>query len=382
MSDFFANAPAPPTELGRYRILSPTGGVRVSPLCLGGMSIGQAWSSMMGSMSKEDSFKLLDAYYESGGNFIDTANNYQNEESEQWIGEWMAARKNRDQIVLATKYTSDFRSHLVGKGKGPNYSGNHRKSLHLSVRESLAKLQTDYIDILYIHWWDYTTSIKEMMDSLHILVEQGKVLYLGVSDTPAWIVSAANTYAVDHGKTPFCVYQGRWSLMIRDLEREIIPMCRTFGMAIAPWDVLGGGKFQSKKSLDERKTRGEGLRAFVSRGEQNETEIQMSEALYKVAQEHGIESVTTVALAYVISKGLQHKVNVFPIIGGRKVEYLKDNIKGLDLNLTDEQIKYLESIKSFDLGFPTNFLGDDPNITGASFRLQRTAPMAWPHVRK
>lgn len=219
-------APEPKTELGRYRILSSTAGVRVSPLQLGAMSVGGAWSSFMGSMDKEESFKLLDFFFDAGGNFIDTANNYQNEESETWIGEWMAARKNRDQVVIATKFTTDYKSHALGKGRAPNHCGNSRRSIHMSVRDSLRKLQTDWIDILYLHWWDFTTSIKEIMDSLHVLVEQGKVLYLGVSDTPAWVVSAANEYAIAVGKTPFSIYQGRWNVMLRDFERDIIPMAR------------------------------------------------------------------------------------------------------------------------------------------------------------
>ena len=123
------------------------------------------------------------------------------------------------------------------------------------------------------------------MDSLHMLVEQGKVLYLGISDTPAWIVSAANEYAISRGKTPFAVYQGRWNLMVRDFERDIIPMARHYGMALAPWDVLGGGKFQSKKSIEERKKAGEKLRAMVGPPEQSEQERKISDALEEVAKE-------------------------------------------------------------------------------------------------
>ncbi|OHF00970.1 aryl-alcohol dehydrogenase AAD14 [Colletotrichum orchidophilum] len=376
MSNFLAEAPEPPTELGRLRVLSPNAGIRVSPLALGAMSIGEAWAEVMGAMNKEQSYKLLDAFFESGGNFIDTANGYQEEQSEQWIGDWMKERGNREQIVLATKYTSDYQSHVLGKGHTANFTGNHRRSLHISIRDSLKKLGTDYIDILYLHWWDYTTSIKEIMDSLHILVEQGKVLYLGISDTPAWVVSAANTYAVDHGKTPFSVYQGRWSVMHRDFERDILPMAHTFGMALCPWDVLGSGKFQSKKALEERKKAGEGLRSFISTGEQTEMEVRMSEALEKVAGEHGTESVTAIALAYVRSKA----PNVIPIVGGRKVEHLKANIDALKIKLTDEQIAFLESVKPFDVGFPGNFLGADPNITGKSMRLARASQMSFPNA--
>jgi aryl-alcohol dehydrogenase-like predicted oxidoreductase len=359
MADLFQPAPEPTTELGRYRILSSTAGIRVSPLQLGAMSIGDAWSSFMGSMDKASSFKLLDAFYEAGGNFIDTANNYQNEQSEAWLGEWMAERQNRDQIVIATKFTTDYKSHKLGKGKTPNHCGNHKRSLHMSVRDSLKKLQTDWIDILYIHWWDHTTSIEEIMDSLHLLVQQGKVLYLGVSDTPAWIVSAANYYARAHGKTPFSIYQGRWNVMLRDFERDIIPMARHFGMALAPWAVAGSGKFQTKAQLEERKKKGEGLRSMRG-AEQSEDEVKMSEALQKVAKEHGIESVTAIAIAYVMAKA----PNVFPIVGGRKVEHLQDNIQALKIKLTTEQIQYLESVTPFDIGFPNNFIGPDPKVTG------------------
>ncbi|AJT09661.1 Aad14p [Saccharomyces cerevisiae YJM1208] len=359
MTDLFKPLPEPPTELGRLRVLSKTAGIRVSPLILGGASIGDAWSGFMGSMNKEQAFELLDAFYEAGGNCIDTANSYQNEESEIWIGEWMASRKLRDQIVIATKFTGDYKKYEVGGGKSANYCGNHKRSLHVSVRDSLRKLQTDWIDILYIHWWDYMSSIEEVMDSLHILVQQGKVLYLGVSDTPAWVVSAANYYATSHGKTPFSVYQGKWNVLNRDFERDIIPMARHFGMALAPWDVMGGGRFQSKKAMEERKKNGEGLRTFVGGPEQTELEVKISEALTKIAEKHGTESVTAIAIAYVRSKAK----NVFPLIGGRKIEHLKQNIEALSIKLTPEQIEYLESIVPFDVGFPKSLIGDDPAVT-------------------
>ncbi|KAI4746554.1 putative aryl-alcohol dehydrogenase Aad14 [Aureobasidium sp. EXF-12298] len=374
----FAPAPEPATELGRLRILSSTAGIRVSPLQLGAMSIGDAWSEFMGSMDKKQSFALLDAFVEAGGNFIDTANNYQNEQSEQWLGEWMKERGNRDQMVIATKFTSDYKGYDLGKGKAANHCGNHKRSLFMSVRDSLKKLQTDFIDILYLHWWDHTTSIEEIMDSLHILVEQGKVMYLGISDTPAWIVSAANYYAKAHGKTPFSIYQGRWNIMLRDFEREIIPMARHFGMALAPWDVLGGGKFQSKAAIEERKKKNEGLRKMMGSSEQNEDEVKMSAALEEIANEHNV-TVTAVALAYVMSK----TINVFPLVGGRKVEHLHDNIKALTIKLSDEQIKKLEDVRPFDIGFPNNFIGVDPTISGQpSWLLGASASLAWQKAAK
>jgi aryl-alcohol dehydrogenase-like predicted oxidoreductase len=162
------------------------------------------------------------------------------------------------------------------------------------------------------------------------------------------------------------------------MEREIIPMARHFGMAIAPWDALGGGLFQNKQQLEERKKNGEGLRKMMGGG-QNEQQIKISEALTKVAEEHGLESPTAIALAYVVSK----TPNVFPIVGGRKVEHLKQNIKALEIKLTDKQIEYLESIVPFEPGFPNNFIGVDPHISGQpSAILGTVAPLAWVKAEK
>lgn len=278
----------------------------------------------------------------------------------------MQERGNRDQIVIATKFTTPYRDYEIGpkvQGGQPqtvNHTGNHRRSLKMSVRDSLKKLQTDWIDILYLHWWDHTTSIEEVMDSLHELVVSGKVLYLGISDTPAWIVSAANEYAKARGKTQISVYQGRWNIMLRDFERDIIPMARHYGMALSPWDVIGGGKFQTKKQIEERKKNNEGLRSIMGSGDQTEQEVKISAALEKVANEIGDVSISAVAIAYV----MQRTINVFPIIGGRKVEHLHDNIKALSIHLTDKQIEFLESQTSFEPGFPNNFIGPDPKVTG------------------
>ena len=161
-------APEPATPLGRLRILSTTAGVRVSPLQLGGMSIGDAWSSFMGSMSKPQAFELLDAFIAAGGNFIDTANNYQDEQSERWIGEWMTERKNRDNIVLATKYSTAYRDYEVGEKRSyVNYSGNSRRALHMSVRDSLQKLGTDWVDILYVHFFPCFTAVLSCLNIYH-----------------------------------------------------------------------------------------------------------------------------------------------------------------------------------------------------------------------
>ncbi|CAK5284648.1 unnamed protein product [Mycena citricolor] len=353
---FWTPPPQPATKLGFYRTLSAKAGVHVSPLQLGAMSIGDKWDKLgMGSMDKASSFKLLDAYFDAGGNFIDTANVYQDETSEMFIGEWAEKRDIRDQLVIATKYTSGFKVRQPKYTQQVNYVGNNIKSMNVSVDASLKKLRTHYIDILYMHWWDWDTSIEEVMDGLHNLVVQGKVLYLGVSDTPAWVVAQANQYARDHGKSQFVIYQGAWNVMARSFEREIIPMARAYGMALAPWNVLAAGKLRTDAEEEARRVSGEkGRMMFGPDWERNEDERKMSAALEKVAGEVGTKHITSVAIAYLMQK-LPY---VFPIIGGRKVEHLLANVEALDVVLTPEHIAYLESILPFDPGFPNFMIGD------------------------
>ncbi|TFY73391.1 hypothetical protein EWM64_g10621 [Hericium alpestre] len=361
------------SPLGRYRVLSPLAGLRVSPIQLGAMSVGDKWAARgFGAMDKEASFKLLDAFFDAGGNFIDTANVYQDESSEAFLGEWMEARGIRDQIVIATKYTSNYKRHDPSK-KQVTFVGNNAKSMRNSVDDSLKKLRTDHIDILYVHWWDWGTSVEEVMTNLHNLVILGKVLYLGISDTPAWVVSKANTYARLTGKTPFCIYQGQWSIMRRSFEREIISMCREEGLAMAPWDVLGGGKLRTDEDEERRRATGEKGRLMISPNwERTEDEKKMSKALEKVAKELGAKSIQAVAIAYVMQK----TTHVFPIIGGRKIEHLEANLEALELALSAEQIAYLESILPFDPGFPSWLIGDG---TYNHMMLASAAPMdMWP----
>ncbi|RWA08404.1 hypothetical protein EKO27_g6704 [Xylaria grammica] len=337
---FLPTAPPPKSPLARYRILSPTASIRVSPLCLGSMNFGDAWKKNMGACDQNTVNQILDFFYEQGGNFIDTANNYQFEESETWIGEWMKKRGVRDQMIIATKYTTNHRANHTDE-LFINFQGNGTKSLHVSVNRSLEKLQTDYIDLLYLHWWDFSTSIPEVMQSLNQLVLAGKVLYLGVSDTPAWVVSKANEYARNHGLRQFSVYQGRWSAASRDFEREIIPMTKAEGMGLAPWGALGGGKFKT----EEQRRNNEGRTVAPS-----ETEVKVSRALEAVAKRKNT-IITSVAQAYVMHK----TPHVFPIVGGRTLDHLKANIEALNLSLSEEDIEEIEAAAPFDLGFPNNF---------------------------
>ncbi|KAH6906620.1 NADP-dependent oxidoreductase domain-containing protein [Coprinopsis sp. MPI-PUGE-AT-0042] len=358
-TQLWAPAPHPPTALGRYRKLSPTAGVHVSPLQLGGMSIGDKWGKYgMGAMDKEASFKLLDAYFDAGGNFIDTSNNYQDESSEIFIGEWAEKRGIRDLLFIATKLTHPL-STLQTTNAGDEttaqkvlLTGNNAKSLHVSVKASLSKLKTDYIDLLYVHWWDWDTSIEEVMRSLHTLVVQGKVLYLGISDTPAWVVAKANQYAKDNALTPFVIYQGAWNVLERSFERDIIPMARAEGMALAPWNVLAGGKIRTDEEEEKRAESGEKGRTLLGDWKRNDKEKAVSRALEKIGKEIGAKSITSVAIAY-----LMHKTpHVFPIIGGRKVEHLIANLEALEISLTREHIRAIEGVVEFDIGFPGSFV--------------------------
>ncbi|KAK7049180.1 putative aryl-alcohol dehydrogenase [Favolaschia claudopus] len=371
---FWAPPPAPPSKLAVYRKLSPLAGIHVSPLQLGAMNIGDASWAEMGAMDVESSFKLLDAYFDKGGNFIDTANTYQDESSEKIIGEWAEKRGIRDQLVIATKYSTHFKRHDKSVIQKINYVGNNLKSMNISVDLSLKKLRTSYIDILYVHFWDWDSSVEEVMNGLHNLVVQGKVLYLGISNTPAWIVSRANQYATDHSKTPFVIYQGKWNVLDRSFEREIIPMCRSMGLALAPWNVIGGGKFRTDAEEDRRRQTGEKGRTFFTPDwERNEDEKKISYALEKVAGEVGTKSLTAVAIAYVLAK----VPYCFPLIGGRKVEQLTANIEALDINLSSEQIAFLEGVVPFDPGFPTNMIGDG---TKPGFLLGNAAHLAFQPV--
>ncbi|KAK5328659.1 hypothetical protein LTR93_002444 [Exophiala xenobiotica] len=345
-----SSAPLPKSLLGRHRLLSPTAGVHVSPLCLGAMNFGTAWTSIMGECSRETAFGMLDYFYDMGGNFIDTANTYQNEQSETWIGEWMAQYPyRRDEMVIATKYTTAYKIVTEPNLQQSNFGSNNTKSLALSVEASLRKLQTTYIDVLYVHYWDFTTGVEEVMQSLNHLVAQGKVLYLGVSDTPAWVVVKANAYARHHGLRPFSVYQGRWSAAERDFERDIIPMCRDEGMGLAPWGSLGGGYFKPSQSNKEG---GRNIPSLLTGKEE-----QVSAVLEKIANARSPPvPLTSIALAYVMHKAPY----VTPIVGGRKLEHLKANIEALAIRLTEAELDEIESAYPFDVGFPLNFLAQSP----------------------
>jgi len=313
----------------------------------------------MGSsaLGKDGAFAILDAYFQNGGNFVDTANGYQAGTSESILGEWLKARANRDQIVLSSKFSMGFKFDRSQYPVRVNFAGNSTKSLRLSVKSSLEKLQTSYLDLLFVHYHDYTTSIPELMSALNDEVRSGRVNYIAASDMPAWLVVKANDYARQHGMAQFVAYQGEWSLLRRDVEREIIPMCQAEGMAFMPYGVLGQGKFKSAKELSERQTSGQTLRSFWGPGHQTESEALVSQALEKIAGKTGRESLTQVALAY----HLQRHPYVFPVFGCRTTQQLEQNVQALSISLSDEDIHDLEKVVPFELGFPYDQYGQDPH---------------------
>lgn len=335
-----------PSNLHRLRQLAPSASVRVSPLCLGAMTFGSKQAERYGEVSKETAFEIMDLFYKQGGNFIDTANAYQLGQSEEWVGEWMKSRGNRDEIVLATKYSTGYMGGEKNKIQS-NFGGNGSKSMKLSLEASLKKLQTTYIDLFYLHWWDYSVSIPELMHSLNDLIVAGKVLYLGISDAPAWVVSKANQYARDHGLRQFVVYQGMWNASKRDFERDIIPMCRDEGMGLCPYGVLNQGRFQTEQGFKEREKQNPG-RNFVPTSEHDK---KVSKALEEISNRHGVP-LLHIALAYVMQKATY----VFPIVGGRKVEHIAGSIDGLSVVLSEKEMEEIETAYEFDPGFPHTFL--------------------------
>ncbi|MGE5752704.1 MAG: aldo/keto reductase [Deltaproteobacteria bacterium] len=325
----------------RYRLLGKSG-LRVSELCLGAMCFGQDWGW---GATKEESRRIFDAFTEAGGNFIDTANLYTNGTSEKYVGEFIAAERSR--IVLATKYT------LTMRPNDPNGGGNHRKNLVQSLEESLKRLGTDYVDLYWVHAWDPFTPVEETMRALDDAVRAGKVLYVGVSDTPAWVVSRANALAEWRGWSPFVGLQIPYSLIERTPERELIPMAEELGLTVAAWGTLGGGVLTGKYASREKRPSDSRYASAVEWGDMYLTERNLAIAaeVVRVAGEVGkTPSQTAIAWAR------QHSPTVLPILGPSKLPQLKDNLGSLEFELTGEQMRRLDEASRIDIGFPLAFL--------------------------
>jgi aryl-alcohol dehydrogenase-like predicted oxidoreductase len=323
----------------RYKLLGKSG-LRVSELCLGTMTFGEDWG--WGS-TKDESRQVYNAFREAGGNFIDTANIYTNGTSEKLLGEFMA--DHRDQIVLATKYTNAV------PGNDPNAAGNHRKSMMLAVEASLKRLNTDYIDLYWLHIWDQKTPIEEVMRAFDDLVRQGKILYAGVSDMSAWLVARANTLAELRGWTSFIGLQIEYSLIERTPERDLLPMAANLGLGVTAWSPLAGGVLTGKQlepggAKDSRQT-SEMMQQFMQSDARKEA---IAREVVAVARDIG-RSPAQVALGWL----RQRSQLVIPIVGARKLAQVKDNLACIELKLAPAQIDRLDAVSKIELGFPHEF---------------------------
>jgi aryl-alcohol dehydrogenase-like predicted oxidoreductase len=348
----------PITQLNHYRLLGNSG-MRVSPLCLGTMTFGTEFG--MGA-DQEESQKIFDAYADLGGNFIDTANFYNNGSSENFLGQMLQNR--RDRFVIATKYSGNT------DPTNPNAGGNHRKSLVRSIEASLKRLNTDYIDLYWLHAWDYRTAIEDVMRALDDMVRQGKILHIGLSDTPAWVVSEAQTIAKLRGWTPVSAIQIEYSLVERTSEADLLPMAWQHGITPTAWSPLGGGILSGKYSqadLPEDAPTGEQLKAIdlqagaasgenrgamlKAMGKLNPQTLAIADVAKQIATEVN-RTASQVSLNWL----LQQPSKPIPIVGARKVAHLEDNLGALDFTLTAEQIDRLNQVSSFALPFPHNFI--------------------------
>jgi aryl-alcohol dehydrogenase-like predicted oxidoreductase len=331
--------------LNHYRLLGRSG-LRVSPLALGTMTFGTDWGW---GADEDEARRIFDAYVERGGNFVDTSVNYTNGASERMVGKLMEGR--RDRIVLSTKYT------MSRQPDDPNAGGNHRMNLVRSVEQSLRQLKTDRIELLHLHAWDDTTPPDEVLRALDDLVRAGKVLYLGICNTPAWRVAQLQTMAELRGWSRLVALQIEYNLVERSVEHELLPMARELGLGVMPWSPLGGGILAGKYSRADLQTRGERnvatTRAGViaSSGLLTESALAIADEVAAVAAEIGARP-SQVALAWT----LLNPAVTAPVLGARTLEQALDNLGALDLRLGDEHVARLDAVSRHAPIFPQRFV--------------------------
>jgi aryl-alcohol dehydrogenase-like predicted oxidoreductase len=321
----------------RLRLLGPSG-LRVSELCLGTMTFGTDWGW---GADETTCAAIFERFVAASGTFVDTANNYTNGSSEQIVGRLI--KPARDRYVVATKYTLRL---TTGDTQNPNLGGNSRKSMQRSVEQSLRRLDTDYVDLLYLHMWDFTTPVEEVLQAATDLIAAGKVLYFAFSDTPAWVVSYALARAEQYGWARPVAVQAPYSLLNRSLERDVLPMARAHGLTVLPWGVLSGGALTGKYSRAGDEPR--------RSSDVSAAELAAGDAIMRLAGEIGC-TPAQLALAWV----RQQPGNLIPILGCRTLAQLEDNLGSLNLRLSDEQCAALNTIADFRRGFPLDFLHSD-----------------------
>ena len=314
-----------------YRILGRSG-LRVSELCLGTMTFGSDWGW---GADRDDSRQIFDAFREVGGNFVDTASNYTNGTSEQFVGEFVA--DDRDRFVLATKYT------LSLDPDDPNAGGNHRKSLVRALEQSLRRLRTDYVDLLWLHMRDATTPIDEAVRALDDQVRLGKVLAVGISDSPAWVVAQANAIAELRGWSPFTALQIPYNVASREPERELLPMAEALGLAVTPWGVLEAGILTAKPDSERR----------WPEDTVSETSARVVAALREIAVARDA-TPAQVAIAWLLRRPTPP--TIVPIVAARRREQIVENLAAREVELDEDDIARLDAAGKPQLGFPRSFL--------------------------
>jgi aryl-alcohol dehydrogenase-like predicted oxidoreductase len=301
--------------------------------------------------SPEDTAKaIFRAYLEAGGNFVDTADGYTNGKSEEMLGRFLKETKSRDRVVLATKFTFN------GERGNPNAGGNGAKNIHRAIEASLRRLQTDYVDLYWLHAWDTVTPVEEVMRTLDDLVRAGKIRYVGLSDTPAWYLARAQTLAELRNLAPVCALQLEYSLVERNIEREHVPAAISLGMGLCPWSPLASGLLSGKYRHGSSGAEGEG-RLQVVRGsgnpafeKENERNWAILDVLLQVAKGLG-RSPAQVALNWITRRpGV-----VSTIIGATKLDQLEDNLEALEFEIPAEVSHQLEEAGRPELVFPYFF---------------------------
>jgi aryl-alcohol dehydrogenase-like predicted oxidoreductase len=331
----------------RYTMFGKTG-LRVSELCLGTMTFGEDWGW---GAPRDACARIVDLFEEAGGNFIDTASNYTGGSSESLVGELLDGR--RDRFVLGTKYT-------VQTEPDPNSAGNHRKSLVRSLERSLRRLRTDYLDLLWVHARDTLTPVEEVMRALDDQVRAGKVLYVGVSDWPAWEISQATTLAELRGWSPFVGLQIEYSLLERTVERELVPMAHGLDLGVTAWSPLAAGRLTGKYLAGSGHPDVAGARLTVAgRDGSDERGDAIVREVVAVAEQLGA-SPAQVALAWLRAR----PGAVVPIVGARREDQFRDNLASVDLALDDASRERLDRASAIELGFPHDFLRGEPMPKG------------------
>src|ERR1700738_3440617 len=325
----------------KYRLLGNSG-LRVSEAALGTMTFGDDWG--WGS-AKDEARKVYDAFREAGGNFIDTANFYTNGTSESLLGEFM--KDHRESVVLATKFT------MSAPGTDPNAAGNQRKNMMQSVEASLKRLQTDYIDLYWVHMWDQITPVEEVMRGLDDLVRAGKVLYTGISDAPAWWIAQANTLAHLRGWSPFVGLQIEYSLIERTVEHELIPMAKALNIGVTAWSPLARGILTGKYHGHGGSSMSPSEPGRMNNATMKELMPERERTNRIIAAVKTVSDQTGRSLAQVAPAWLRYRpVPVIPIIGARKLSQLQDNLASFDLTLSADQLKTLDEASQIEIGFP------------------------------